>query len=446
MDNKYIHNNFYDLDRNKVYLTNLSAYKAGSGDALIYTDKFILQEYITDIYKDYPDVAALIVQLFTIPIKISKQGLWQISHNNLEAIKENIANTEQNLLDVLNWQEKDKDEMYYRNRIDETVVDLKNIVKEYCWDKNAIFSFNTEVDELKKSLDFFLNKDISVDIQLYEEEWRTIETHPIVRQVSFLNKRIDRFLQHQPNFIRDILLRRQDGHMNDIEDYALQYRSKKYPTQESDILVDNTEGEQVNIDKESNYNNAIESLRTAVFKLNAIFYFPEDGTNKPVEKSILNLFQKILQYIGSLHYKLEDQKEFNEVTKRLNIYIAWFLNQSYSYITSNDERLAIVGNIFQSFAQPIYDGVNQVLQYKTYKNYQKEYKFIKPILVKIQESYKNADTVSSWLKDEFKKICELEWNFVTSLSPEELSELEIMAMYYEEYDLLHKINNLKGKQ
>ena len=230
MDNKNIVNNVSDIPVNTVYLTNLYAYAQKEDGTLTYHGRYMSQEYYERVEQAFPDTANILAQVFTIPMTVNTDRLWNIGSHDLDKIQNYIQSTQQEIAQVLtDSSEKegnDHETLDYEGEIYGTIEDLKRVVEDYCFDKETLLSFQQELDELKKSLQTFLHTDLSQKIQRYHED----ETlgDPLVQQVEFINKRLDRFIKMQPEPIRTIMTRRHDGHFNDIEDFSFHYLQQRY--------------------------------------------------------------------------------------------------------------------------------------------------------------------------------------------------------------------------
>lgn len=76
--------------------------------------------------------------------------------------------------------------------------DLVGIVKDggFDNDRETMLTFQDEVNDLEKSLRYFLHQDLTLKLQNYSPTSDTID--PIVQQIVFIHRRIEQFLQKLP--------------------------------------------------------------------------------------------------------------------------------------------------------------------------------------------------------------------------------------------------------
>lgn len=430
---------FANIKEETTYLTSLYGYRNNENGHIVYDGRYLLKSYFEQVQTSFPDAASVIAQIFTIPIRKNKDlvDVYEVDPVLREKHLQSIQNQLYNALDNVD----------YEQEIYGAVEDLKRVVEECCFDREMLISFQEEIDEFKKSLRTFLHADLSEKIQLYEEQWGdNIEEHPITKQMIFINKCIDRFVDNpkRPHTLHTIISRRNDGYFNDIEDYALHFLYHKY----GNANAKSNEKEK-ELSQEELYNQAIDELRIAVFQLNNIFFTPEERSNgskiHEIQEPVLKLFDRVLKYIWSIQKRLETPEQWDGVTRKLNLFIAQFLNSAYQHLP-DDDKSAEIGVVFQNLWSSIYDAVDKVLHYKKYETFSAEYNFIKDILTALQWEYNNYfswDPVPQSVQGYFQELSKLRSNFIQSLSEEEKELLIQLALAFEQFAFLEKMQDNK---
>lgn len=431
-----------ELVGNNRYLTKLSDYirKDGVAD---YVWEYISLDLFLMLSKEIPHIAQdYTKQWYNIPIVYHAQEGILVEDEFNDLIRQYLDQRAQEISEVFSNDSQIEWNVNYEHEIYGAVEDFKRIVEEYCFDRETLLSFQQEINELKKSLQTFLHTDLSQKIKNYNED--TSLEDPIIQQVEFINKRLDRFIKMQPEPIHTIIMRRHDGHFNDIEGFSFHYLHKRYHS--SNEKVQNKDKE---LSQEELYNQSIDELRISIFQLNNIFFTPEERANgskiHEIQKPVLQLFDSILKYIWSIQQKPEHTEQFNTITRKLNLFIAQFLNNAYQHLPDS-EKIAEIMNITQNLGSSIYDALENILVYKKYEIFSAEYTFTKEILTKLQQDYVNypdTDVIEPSILERFEELHKLDLKYVKSLSSDELQSLITIAIYYEQFAFLNKLQDNK---
>lgn len=440
--NKKFFFNKEELVDNNGYLTKISDYIRKDW-RVDYVWEYISLELFLMLSKEIPHIAQdYTKQWYNIPIVYNLQKGMLVEDEFSDLIRQYLDKRDKDIVNVFSDDSHIEWNVDYEQEIYGAVEDLKRVVEEYCFDREMLLSFQQEITELKKSLQTFLHTDLSQKIKNYNEDSSLAD--PIIQQVEFINKRLDRFIKMQPEPIRTIMTRRHDGHFNDIEGFSFHYLHKLYHS--SSEKIQNKEKE---LSQEELYNQAIDELRIAVFQLNNIFFTPEERSNgskiHEIQEPVLKLFDRVLKYIWSIQKRLETPEQWDGVTRKLNLCIAQFLNSAYQHLP-DDDKSAEIGVVFQNLWSSIYDAVDKVLHYKKYETLSAEYNFIKDILTALQWEYNNYfswDPVPQSVQGYFQELSKLRSNFIQSLSEEEKELLIQLALAFEQFAFLEKMQDNK---
>lgn len=445
MNHKTFTYNKDELTRNKSYITSIYGYTKENSGALIYNGAYILESEFQRLSTIFPDISSMIADAFCIPLTLNENNTFSIEKEDIEKIQQQINNTKNEIKEIFEQDSEQIDEentsIDYEWTVYNLIQHLGMILEDDGFDVETKLSFQNNLDELEKSLQYFLNKDLTATIEKYNNNPKST-TDPLIRQIMFIHRRLENFIKTLPSDVKLSISMWHQWHFNDIKTNALLYLRQKYQQDwEKDIStweIDHT--------IESKFTNAINQLRIAIFQLNYIFETPDeqkDGSKiHKIHPFVNKLFDQLFKYIGSIERKPESQKEFDTINDNISEFIVIFIQDAYEWL-SKKEQLKEMHNITRNLGDTIHNAVEEILEYKKYELLSQEYKFIKDILVSLQQAHINnwGNEENEEISQRFTSLLELDTSFHKTLKPEDLKTLITLSTHYEKYALLVKLQN-----
>jgi hypothetical protein len=198
MDKNIFTYDYNKLTYNETYLTNIHGYTKEINGVLLYHGAYLLKSEFLRLSDLFPDIASMLTDVFSICLTRKEDNTLLIDQENINKVQENINKVNDNLKEIF----EENTSIDYEGTVYNIIQDFGIILEDDGFDVETKLSFQNNLDELEKSLHYFLNKDLTSTIEKYNNNNTKNTTDPLIKQILFIHRRLEHFIKTLPSDVR----------------------------------------------------------------------------------------------------------------------------------------------------------------------------------------------------------------------------------------------------